>query len=128
MRAVVGKHSDPSPVLSSEITYLVLNPSWHVPSSISTSEILKELRTDPTYLAKNDIKVYKIEDGTRKEINPETVNWTQGGEKNFNYRFRQRPGSKRCPPVLEAMEAPAKTGANTAAAPASPGAKFVRSF
>jgi len=94
MRAVVGKHSDPSPVLSSEITYLVLNPSWHVPSSIATSEILKELRTDPTYLAKNDIKVYKIADGTRREINPDTVNWNQVSEKNFDYRFRQRPGSK----------------------------------
>jgi len=94
MRAVVGKPSDPSPVLSSEITYLVLNPSWYVPSSIATSEILKELRTDPTYLAKNDIKVYKVADGTRQEINPDTVNWTQVSEKNFNYRFRQRPGSK----------------------------------
>ena len=94
MRAVVGKPSDPSPVLSSEITYLVLNPSWYVPSSIATSEILKELRTDPTYLAKNDIKVYKVADGTRQEINPDTVNWNQVSEKNFNYRFRQRPGSK----------------------------------
>ena len=94
MRAVVGKPSDPSPVLSSEITYLVLNPSWYVPSSIATSEILKELRTDPTYLAKNDIKVYKVADGTRQEINPDIVNWTQVSEKNFNYRFRQRPGSK----------------------------------
>ncbi len=94
MRAVVGKPSDPSPALSSEITYLVLNPSWYVPSSIATSEILKELQTDPTYLAKNDIMVYKIVDGNRKEINPETVNWTQVSEKNFNYRFRQRPGSK----------------------------------
>ena len=94
MRAVVGKPSDPSPVLSSEITYLLLNPSWYVPSSIATSEILKELRTDPTYLAKNDIKVYKVADGTRQEINPDTVNWTQVSEKNFNYRFRQRPGSK----------------------------------
>jgi len=94
MRAVVGKPSDPSPVLSSEITYLVLNPSWYVPSSIATSEILKELRTDSTYLAKNDIKVYKVEDGTRREINPATVNWTQVSEKNFNYKFRQRPGSK----------------------------------
>ena len=94
MRAVVGKPSDPSPALSSEITYLVLNPSWYVPSSIATSEILKELQTDPTYLAKNDIKVYKIADGTRREINPDTVNWTQVSEKNFNYRFRQRPGSK----------------------------------
>ncbi|MGH7800437.1 MAG: L,D-transpeptidase family protein [Thermodesulfobacteriota bacterium] len=94
MRAVVGKPSDPSPVLSSEITYLVLNPSWYVPSSIATSEILKELRTDPTYLAKNDIMVYKIVDGNRMGINPATVNWTQVSEKNFNYRFRQRPGSK----------------------------------
>ncbi len=94
MRAVVGKPSDPSPVLSSEITYLVLNPSWHIPKKIATSEILPQLRTDPAYLAKNDIKVYKILDGNKREINPETVNWTQITEQDFNYRFRQRPGSK----------------------------------
>ncbi len=94
MRAVVGKYSDPSPILSSEITYLVLNPSWHVPSSIATSEILPLIRKDPSYLARNNIKVYTIVDGNRREINPETVDWTQVSGKNHNYRFRQRPGSQ----------------------------------
>jgi murein L,D-transpeptidase YcbB/YkuD len=94
MRAVVGKYSNPSPILSSEINHIVINPSWHVPPSIATSEILPLLRKDPSYLAKNNIKVYKIVDGNRREINPETVDWTQVSEKNFNYKFRQRPGSK----------------------------------
>jgi murein L,D-transpeptidase YcbB/YkuD len=94
MRAVVGKYSDPSPILSSEITYLVLNPSWHVPPSIARSEIIPSLRNDPSYLAKNNIKVYKIVDGNRVEINPDTVDWTQVSGKNPNYKFRQRPGAR----------------------------------
>ena len=53
MRIIVGKPYQRTPLFSSAMTQVVLNPSWHVPSSITTKEIVPRLKRDPGYLARN---------------------------------------------------------------------------
>lgn len=47
-RVIVGKTEKPSPTLTAQITSVVLNPTWTVPSSIAKTEISAHMRKDPT--------------------------------------------------------------------------------
>lgn len=53
MRIIVGKPYQRTPLFSSAMTQVVINPSWHVPNSITTREIVPRLKRDPGYLARN---------------------------------------------------------------------------
>ncbi|KQT51027.1 amidase [Aureimonas sp. Leaf454] len=85
--AVVGKIDRQTPILNSKITNLNLNPYWHAPESIVRKDIIPLMQKDPTYLAKNDIKIF-APDGT--EIPPESIDWNT--DEAARYLFRQEPG------------------------------------
>lgn len=55
MKTVVGKPSTPTPILSSFINTVVINPPWIVPRSIYAGEIAPAIARDPAYLAKHDM-------------------------------------------------------------------------
>lgn len=57
MRVVVGDPDHPTPAMHAEMTSLVLNPTWRVPASIATDEILPKLKKDPGYLVANDLEL-----------------------------------------------------------------------
>jgi murein L,D-transpeptidase YcbB/YkuD len=63
MKAVAGKPGDETPMLSSVIQSIVLNPAWHVPDSIAKKEIGPKSARDHSYLAKNDFEVHRADDG-----------------------------------------------------------------
>jgi murein L,D-transpeptidase YcbB/YkuD len=79
-------------VFSDRMTYLVFSPYWNVPQSIATKEILFDLRSDPEYLTKNNMKVFVGFGSDAKEIDPASVNWQEISASSFPYRFRQEPG------------------------------------
>ncbi|KQT53087.1 MULTISPECIES: L,D-transpeptidase family protein [unclassified Aureimonas] len=85
--AVVGKIDRQTPILNSKITNLNLNPYWHAPESIVRKDIIPLMQKDPTYLTKNDIKIF-APDGT--EIPPQSINWNT--DEAARYLFRQEPG------------------------------------
>jgi len=62
MRAVTGRPGDETPMLSSTIRSIVLNPPWNVPSSIATKELWPKEKKSPGYLKRNGFVVI---DGTR---------------------------------------------------------------
>ncbi len=62
MRAVTGRPGDETPMLSSTIHSIVLNPPWNVPTSIATKELWPKEKSNPGYLKRNGFKVI---DGTR---------------------------------------------------------------
>ena len=93
-RVVVGKKRNKTPVLSSELTELVLNPYWHVPVSITYKEIIPLLQEDPDYLIKNNMKVLGVLNDQTHEINPETVDWSSIDLTDNSIRIRQEPGAK----------------------------------
>lgn len=55
MRAVVGTRKTPTPILSSLINTVVVNPPWVVPRSIYVGEIAPAIARDPDYLEKHDM-------------------------------------------------------------------------
>jgi murein L,D-transpeptidase YcbB/YkuD len=52
-RVVVGETDKQTPELKTAITSVLFNPSWYVPRSIVTKEILPKLARDPNYLARH---------------------------------------------------------------------------
>jgi murein L,D-transpeptidase YcbB/YkuD len=63
MRAVTGRPGDETPMLSSTIHSIVLNPPWNVPSSIAAKELWPKQRANPRYFANNDFIVIQTEGG-----------------------------------------------------------------
>lgn len=52
-RAVVGKLYSQTPMFTGRMTYLVINPYWNVPVSITRRELLPKEKADPGYLERN---------------------------------------------------------------------------
>jgi murein L,D-transpeptidase YcbB/YkuD len=65
MRAVTGRPGDETPMLSSKIESIVLNPPWNVPSSIAARELWPKERAHPGYLREHQFVVVKDGDGVR---------------------------------------------------------------
>src|SRR5262245_38354101 len=80
---VVGKRENPSPTLTTQITSVILNPTWTVPLSITKNEIIPHMRRDPNYLARMRMKVLDAND---REIDPRSINWASDRAPNFNVR------------------------------------------
>lgn len=92
MKVVVGKRYWDTPVFTSKMTYLIINPPWNVPDSIARREILNEIRKDPDYLAKENIQVLRGWGLREEEIDPREIDWSRITPENLSYRFRQEPG------------------------------------
>lgn len=71
-RVIVGKTEKPSPTLTAQISSVVLNPTWTVPSSIAKTEISAHMRKDPTYLSRMHMEVLDAHDNP---IDPNSVDW-----------------------------------------------------
>ncbi|PZO75472.1 MAG: murein L,D-transpeptidase [Sphingomonas taxi] len=57
MRAVTGRPGDETPMLSSTIHSIVINPPWNVPTSIATKELWPKEKANPGYFKRNGFKV-----------------------------------------------------------------------
>jgi murein L,D-transpeptidase YcbB/YkuD len=87
-RVIVGKTEKPSPTLTAEITGVVLNPTWTVPSSIAKTEISAHMRKDPSYLSRMHMEVL---DGRDNPVDPGSVDWS--GTRTPNFTVRQQNGA-----------------------------------
>jgi len=91
--AIVGKTYHATPVFSSVIRYIEVNPYWNVPVSIASKEILPKLRKDPGYLGKQHMRIYDGWDSSAKEISAFAINWAEvSSEQIKRYAIRQDPG------------------------------------
>jgi len=79
-----------TPLLSSTIHSVQVNPIWNIPKSIATKEIIIEAAKDPYYLANKNINVY-LNDKLIKD--PETIDWSKVTKDNNDYEFKQQPGT-----------------------------------
>jgi murein L,D-transpeptidase YcbB/YkuD len=87
-RVIVGKTEKPSPTLTAQITGVVLNPTWTVPSSIAKTEISAHMRKDPTYLSRMHMEVLDAHD---HPIDSHSVDWS--GTHTPNFTVRQQNGT-----------------------------------
>ncbi|MBC7641389.1 MAG: L,D-transpeptidase family protein [Flavobacterium sp.] len=84
---VVGKEGKQTTIFRGNISKIILNPYWNVPTSIINKEILPALKRNRNYLTKNNMEV--VAGG--QVINPKTINWNKYS-KNIPYEIRQKPG------------------------------------
>ena len=80
-RIVDGKPDKPTPIMSAEMKYITINPTWNVPPSIINNEYLPALAQDPTVLDRMGLKVGKNPDGS-------VHIWQPPGDKNALGRIR----------------------------------------
>ena len=85
----VGSTFHQSPVFRADIEYLVVNPTWTVPYSIASKEILPKIKRDPNYFATRD---FDLKDQKGKLVEPSSINWSTITERNFPVWLVQRPG------------------------------------
>jgi L,D-transpeptidase YcbB len=63
-RIVDGKPNMPTPIMSTEMKFITVNPTWNVPPSIVAREYLPALAQDPTVLARMGLRVSSNPDGS----------------------------------------------------------------
>jgi murein L,D-transpeptidase YcbB/YkuD len=63
-RIVVGKPNLQTPLLSAQMKYITVNPTWNVPPSIINNEYLPAMAQDPTVLDRMGLKLVNNRDGT----------------------------------------------------------------
>ncbi|WP_404862203.1 murein L,D-transpeptidase [Georhizobium sp. MAB10] len=86
--AVVGKIDRQTPILTSQIHEVILNPTWTAPRSIIEKDIMPLMRQNPNYLTENSIRLF---DGQGNEVPPSSVDWNAAQAPNL--MFRQDPGA-----------------------------------
>lgn len=91
-RVVIGTPRDQTVEFSDEMEYLVLNPTWHVPRSIATEELLPQLREDPALLARRNMRLTRS-DGGPVPLDPSSHDFSDYTAADFPYRIRQRPSA-----------------------------------
>jgi murein L,D-transpeptidase YcbB/YkuD len=89
MNVVVGAVATQTPEFSDELEYVELNPTWTVPYSIATKEMLPKLKSNP-YSYAEDFDVF----ANGKLTGWDGINWAAYGAGKFPFTFRQRPGPK----------------------------------
>lgn len=90
MKAVVGKKYRKTPVFSTEITAVTINPRWMVPPKLAVQDLLPEIKRDPTTIARKHLRV--LDARTLEPVDPSTVPWSSLSARRFPYLLRQDPG------------------------------------
>jgi L,D-transpeptidase YcbB len=77
-----------SPQVASEITTIVLNPTWSVPTNIIREEIYPGVMRDSNYLSKRNFKVYR----GNQQVDLKSINLKKYAPNKVPFSFVQDPG------------------------------------
>ena len=69
-KIVVGKPHNATPLISAEMKFITVNPTWNVPPSIIENEYLPALQQDPDALDRIGLKLEQAADGTVRIYQP----------------------------------------------------------
>lgn len=92
MKIVVGKPYWHTPSFSAKMTYLIVNPSWYVPSSIAVDDIVPHARENPDYITKSGYRILSGGNGDATELDPASIDWQDVTEDNLGFRLVEPPG------------------------------------
>lgn len=88
-RAQVGRPYRRTPVFHDMISYIEFNPTWTVPPSILTKDVLPAIKEDPGYLSERNMEVLTM---SGEVVDPGIVDWQLYPGSGFPYMIRQQPG------------------------------------
>ena len=102
MNVVVGKPKHRTPMFSDTMEYLVVNPSWYVPTSIAR-EIMPKEQAKPGYLKQKNFEI--INRSTNKPVDRWQLSEDELSPNVFvkKYRLRQLPGKSNALGALKFM-------------------------
>ncbi len=95
---MVGKNRHQTPNFSDELEYVDINPTWTVPYSIATREMLPKLQANPGYLG-NDFELL----AGGQSIPFTSVNFNNYSRGDFPFTIRQKPGAKNALGIIKFM-------------------------
>lgn len=81
-----------TPMLYSEINYVVLNPEWKIPPKIIKDEYYSKMVKNSTRVINRE-KLFIIDGRTHKRVIPETIVWNKVNPKNNPYQLIQSSGT-----------------------------------
>lgn len=87
LKVIVGKEATRTSIFKGNISQIILNPYWNVPTSIVSKEMLPKLKENSNYLSKNNLELLS----GNTIVDPSTVNW-YNYSKTIPYAIRQKPG------------------------------------
>lgn len=99
-RAIVGKNraTHRTPEFSDSIDHLVINPTWHVPRSITVKEYLPKLRRNPWAVSH-----LKLVDRRGRTIDRGRVNFSAYSASSFPFALKQPPGPRNALGLVKFM-------------------------
>ena len=100
-RVVIGLPEHETQEFSDVMTHLIINPVWHVPRSISTTEYLPIIKENPEFLEDNDMTL--IVRGTDQKIDPSLIDMSQFEPDNFPFMIKQNPSNINALGVVKFM-------------------------
>jgi murein L,D-transpeptidase YcbB/YkuD len=86
-KVIVGKEATRTSVFKGNMSHIIINPYWNVPTSIVRKEMLPKLKRNSNYLVKNNLELLS----GNTIIDPSTVNWNSYSS-SIPYSIRQKPG------------------------------------
>ncbi|HEJ0142295.1 TPA: L,D-transpeptidase [Citrobacter freundii] len=92
-RVIVGRPDRKTPMMSSALNNVVVNPPWNVPPTLARKDILPKLWNDPGYLERHGYTVMRGWD-SKETIDPWQVDWATITASNLPFRFQQAPGAR----------------------------------
>lgn len=92
MKVIVGKPKWNTPIFEETMSYVVLNPKWNIPQSIFKDDILSRIKSDPEYLAKENIIIIDGWESNSTTIDSELIEWDKIDPDKFSYRLQQTQG------------------------------------
>lgn len=93
-RVIVGRPDRKTPMMSSVLNNVVVNPPWNVPPTLARKDILPKLWNDPGYLERHGYRVLSDWSNNAQVIDPSMVDWATIGPSNLPFRFQQAPGEQ----------------------------------
>ena len=96
-RTVVGKTDMQTPVFSSKLQYVMVNPQWNVPDSITRKSYIAKMRANPRWLASQGMELHTSYDLKSPKVNPASVDWSKypkTGKGYIPYKIIQKPSMR----------------------------------
>ena len=91
-RVIVGRPDRKTPLMSSALNNVVVNPPWNVPPTLARKDILPKVWNDPGYLERHGYTVLRGWNSA-ETIDPWRVDWATITASNLPFRFQQAPGA-----------------------------------
>jgi murein L,D-transpeptidase YcbB/YkuD len=93
MEVVVGKTSQPTPILAGLIRYAAVDPYWNIPPDLARDQLApKVLQQGPGVLEKERLEVLADWSPSAAPLSAEAVDWTAVAAGEVDIRVRQKPG------------------------------------